>query len=458
MKFNENFLWGVSTSAFQVEGAYREGGKGLSTTDVRNVPDGIADNSIASDHYHHYKEDVELMKELGVNVYRFSFNWARIMPDGHNVNKEGLEFYNQLINLLLDNNIKPFPTLYHFEMPQALVDEFGGWKSRKCIDAYVNYAKVCFEYFKDKVTMWGTINEQLIATNASDLNGNYEIDKNKNNQNIYQMSYHMSLAEKLVMKLAKEMIPNCRIGPVCAMQVVYSQSTKPEDVLAEKNAFDFVQNAYLDMSVYGEYPQRVKTYLMEKGYYPETKPEDKMILKLCKPDFIGVNYYSSLCVRALHEDDDISKLPPFFQNDLFTVGTNEYLEKSKWLDSGIDSQGLYIGIRDMYERYHLPVMITENGMPYSDVLEDSKVHDHYRIDYLQRHIEQCYQLVTEGYPLIGYSPWSFIDLVSTHQGFAKRYGLVFVDRTDDDPKQCKRYPKDSFYWYQKIIRNNGIES
>ena len=112
----------------------------------------------------------------------------------------------------------------------------------------------------------------------------------------------------------------------------------------------------------------------------------------------------------------------------------------------------------MYERYHLPVMITENGMPYSDVLEDSKVHDHYRIDYLQRHIEQCYQLVTEGYPLIGYSPWSFIDLVSTHQGFAKRYGLVFVDRTDDDPKQCKRYPKDSFYWYQKIIRNNGIES
>ena len=192
------FLWGASTSGFQVEGGYNLGGKGLSTTDVRHVKEGIADTKVASDHYHHFKEDILLMKELGLKAYRFSFCWARIMPDGHHVNQEGLEFYDQIIQLCLENDIEPIPTLYHFEMPQALVDEFGGWKSRKCIDAFVEYAKICFQKWQGTIKHWVTINEQLIAMAASDLNGNHENDKVLQTKNMYQMSYHASLAEKKI--------------------------------------------------------------------------------------------------------------------------------------------------------------------------------------------------------------------------------------------------------------------
>ena len=181
-----NFLWGASTSGFQVEGGYNLDGKGLSTTDVRQVKEGIADCKVASDHYHHFKEDILLMKELGLKAYRFSFCWARIMPDGHHVNQKGLDFYDQIIHLCLENHIEPIPTLYHFEMPQALVDEFGGWKNRRCIDAFVEYARICFTKWKGIVNYWVTINEQLIAMAASDLNGNHESDKVLQTKNMYK--------------------------------------------------------------------------------------------------------------------------------------------------------------------------------------------------------------------------------------------------------------------------------
>ncbi|MBO6332964.1 glycoside hydrolase family 1 protein [Enterococcus gallinarum] len=449
----KDFYWGASTSAFQVEGGFGEGGKGIATTDVRHVPEGIADSKVASDQYHHLLEDVELMDELGINLYRFSFNWTRIMGDGYQVNQEGIEFYNQLIDACLEKGITPFPTLYHFEMPQAFVEDFGGWRSRKCIDLFVKYAEVCFENFGDRVKLWGTINEQLIATAASDLNGNHESDPNKKMKQMYQMSYHMSLAEKKAIARFREIVKNGKIGPVCSMQVVYPETPAPADILASKNAEDFLQNCFLDMSVLGHYPKSYQYYLTKKGWFPETNPDDDEILRQNKPDLIGINYYASTCIRSLKPKEDTSKLPPFYRNELFTLGTNTYLEKTKWMEFGIDPEGLYIGMRDVYERYGLPMIVTENGLAYSDVLEEGQVHDEYRIEYLNRHIEQCERFIAEGYPLLGYSPWSLLDLVSSHQGFRKRYGLIYVDRTDTDCKLCARIPKDSFYWYQNRIRN-----
>ncbi|MFS1026907.1 glycoside hydrolase family 1 protein [Enterococcus casseliflavus] len=449
----KDFYWGASTSAFQVEGGFGEGGKGIATTDVRHVPEGIADSKVASDQYHHLLEDVELMDELGINLYRFSFNWTRIMGDGYQVNQEGIEFYNQLIDACLEKGITPFPTLYHFEMPQAFVEDFGGWRSRKCIDLFVKYAEVCFENFGDRVKLWGTINEQLIATAASDLNGNHESDPNKKMKQMYQMSYHMSLAEKKAIARFREIVKNGKIGPVCSMQVVYPETPAPADILASKNAEDFLQNCFLDMSVLGRYPKSYQHYLTKKGWFPETKPDDDEILRQNKPDLIGINYYASICIRSLKPKEDTSKLPPFYRNELFTLGTNTYLEKTKWMEFGIDPEGLYIGMRDVYERYGLPMIVTENGLAYSDVLEDGKIHDDYRIDYLENHIAQCERFIEEGYPLLGYSPWSLLDLVSSHQGFKKRYGLIYVDRTDTDLKECSRIPKDSFYWYKKRIFN-----
>ncbi len=452
---NIPFYWGASTSAFQVEGAIHEGGKGLSTADVRKVPEGVADSSVAADHYHHCDEDIALMAKLGLTLYRFSFCWSRIMSDGKHVNPEGLAFYDHLVAACLERGITPFPTLYHFEMPQSLIDKYGGWKSRECIEDYAQYAKICFEHFKGRVKLWGTINEQLIVSAASDLNGNKEKDPHQKMKDMYQMSYHMSLAEKRAMALLRNIDPSAQIGPVCSMQVIYPETPAPKDILAAHDASDFLQNMFLDMSVNGRYPISVENYLRINDYLIEQEDEDEYLLKNNHPDFIGINYYASTCIRALEEGEDVSKLPPFYRNTLFTLGNNSYLKKTKWMEFGIDPEGLYIGMREIYERYHLPLMVTENGLAYSDKLEDGQIHDDYRIDYLRSHIQQCLRFKKEGYPIMGYCPWSLIDVLSSHQGYSKRYGLIYIDRTDTDPKECKRIPKDSYYWYANIIKNKG---
>jgi len=455
--FPEGFLWGASTSAFQVEGGWNEGGKGLATTDIHHLPVDVADNKVAADHYHHWREDVNLMAELGMKVYRMGFSWTRIMPEGDGEpNAEGLAFYDQLIDALLERGIEPFVTLYHFECPQALVNEYGGWRSRKMVDAYLDYARVCFTHFKGRVKMWATVNEQLIATSAGMLNGNFETDPHQNLRNVYQMSYNVSLAEHKAISLLRQIDPDAKIGPVCAIQVVYPQSSAPMDVLAAHNAEELMEFYLLDMSVRGEYPPYTASYLHDHDLYPQTRPEDAAALKASTPDFIGVNYYFSICVHAKEGPIDYD-LPPFWISDAFDICDNPHLPTSEWMDRGIDPVGLRIGMRKIYDRYRLPMIVTENGMAMSETLgSDGQVHDPYRIDYLTRHIKQIELLIDEGVPVLGYCPWSLIDVVSSHQGFAKRYGLVYVDRTETDPKQCARVPKDSFYWYQQVIQRNGL--
>lgn len=452
---DNKFLWGASTSGFQVEGGYQEGGKGLGTTDVRKVSEGIADTKVASDHFHHYQEDILLMKELGLSTYRFSFCWSRIMPDGWHVNTEGLDFYEAIIDLCISYNIEPIPTLYHFEMPQALVDTINGWQSRECIEAFEKYARICFNRFKGKVKYWITINEQLIVTAASDLNGNHEPDKNLQMKKMYQMSYHLSLAEKKAMSALKEIDPSCKIGVASAVQNVYPKTSNPLDILASMDAEELMMYMLLDMSVYGKYSPRVEGLLKSSGYYPIKEEGDMAILNSSKPDFIGINYYSSLCVQHNKERIINHALPPFFRSCEYQVVENTKIEKTEWMALGIDPLGLRTAIYKVHNRYHLPMLITENGMAYSDELYNGKVHDPYRIDYLSKHIKETLLAKKEGYPIFGYCPWSFIDLVSSHQGFKKRYGLVYVDRTDTDIKECKRYKKDSFYWYQNVIATNG---
>lgn len=455
--FPKDFLWGASTSAFQVEGGYNEDGKGIATTDICEVREGFADNKIAADHYHHWKEDIDLMAELGLKAYRMGFSWSRIMPDETiNPNPLGLAFYDKVIDYLLEKGIEPIVTLYHFECPQALVDAFGGWCSRKMIEHYVAYAKICFEHFKGRVKKWVTVNEQLIATAASRLNGNYEPDPHKKLKNIYQMSYNISIAEHKAMYMLKQIDSEAQIGPVCAIQVVYPETCKSEDVLAAKNAEELLEFYMLDMSVRGEYPPFVKSYLSSHDLYPQTEPEDYEILKSSKPDFIGINYYFSICVREKVGPVNYNQ-PPFWISDAFDVCDNPYLHKTEWMDKGIDPIGLRIGMAKVYDRYQLPMIITENGMAYSESLDDEgKIHDQYRIDYFIEHIKQIKIMIDEGLPVMGYCPWSFVDVVSSHQGFSKRYGLVYVDRTETDPKECRRVKKDSFYWYAKLIKDNEL--
>ena len=238
--------------------------------------------------------------------------------------------------------------------------------------------------------------------------------------------------------------------------MVYPQSSRSEDVLAAENAEELMEFYLLDLSVRGEYPPYVASYLKSHGLYPQTLPEDAAVLKASTPDFIGINYYFSICVKAKEGPVNYDQ-PPFWVSDAFDTCDNPHLRKTEWMDKGIDPIGLHIGMRKVYNRYRLPMIVTENGMAYSETLgPDGQIHDPYRIEYLKEHIEQLAIMIDEGLPVFGYCPWSFVDVVSSHQGFAKRYGLVYVDRTETDPKQCARVKKDSFYWYQKVIANNGL--
>lgn len=458
--FPENFLWGASTSAYQVEGASLEDGKGPSCQDVKEVPAGTSDLKVCADEYHHYKEDIALFAEMGFKVYRFSISWSRMIPQGTGeVNPKGIAYYNNLINECLKYNIVPLVTMFHFDMPAAL-DERGSWSNPDSVDWFVNFAKVMFENFGDRVKYWLTINEQNMLTLVGPVIGTLHIPAGTTNvlKETYQQNHHMLVAQAKAMALCHKMIPDAKIGPAPNISLVYAASCKPEDVLASQN-FNAIRNwLYLDMAVYGRYNNLVWSYLEENDATPEFAPGDEEALANGHPDFIGFNYYSTATVacsdgsEALKDGDQQSagSIPGVYK----TV-KNPNLPRTEF-NWEIDPIGFRNTLREVYSRYHLPIIITENGLGAYDTLgEDGKIHDTYRINYLRAHIEQMRLAITDGVEMMGYCPWSAIDLISTHEGMRKRYGFVYVDRDEFDLKTMKRYRKDSFYWYKKVIASNG---
>ena len=453
-KFPKNFLWGASTSAYQVEGAWNEGGKEPSVQDIRTPFPNTSDFKVAADHYHRYKEDIKLFKELGLKAYRFSIAWTRVMPYG-NLNEEGIEFYDNLINELLENGIEPIPTVFHFDLPNSLHKK-GGWKNRETIDAFVSYCEILFERFGDRVKYWQTINEQNMLVFASRV-----LDASQTTwKDTFQGNHHMLVAQARVMKLYHDGKYEGKIGPAPNIACVYPKSEKPEDMLAAEYMSAFRNWLFLDAAVYGVYNHMALKILDSLDAVPEMLPEDLQIMKENTADFIAFNYYNSMTVAAT-SNTQISKakdqqsgfsIPGFFQSE-----SNEHLlttEFSKW---PIDPVGLRITANQIYDRYRLPLLITENGLGQEDTLTpEGEIHDTYRIDYLKEHIEQMGKAIEDGVDFIGYCPWSAIDLISTHEGFGKRYGFVYINRDDFDLKDLARYKKDSFYWYQNVIKNNGL--
>ena len=461
--FPDNFLWGASSSAFQIEGAWDEDGKGLTVADYNSFKKSHiqADTKVASDFYHNYEEDIDLMKELGMKTYRFSLSWARIIPDGEGeVNRKGIEFYNKVIDKLINNGIEPFVTLYHFDLPFALVEKYNGWESRKTVEAFHRYAKICFKEFGDRVKYWQPHNEQnLIVRIEERINIYDEEDKWKIDKMRAQMDYNMCLAHALAVNSCHEMIEGSKIGAAVSSSVTYPMTCKPEDVYAARMNDNFKVYYMLDMHYYGEYPGYYIKYLKERNIMPYMKDEDKQILKSAKMDFIAVNYYRTNCAEALpvdetHEFGVREGSVDFNMYGLFKMSMNPRLKATEY-GAAIDPSGLRVALNEYWQRYHLPLIITENGLGTPDILEDGKVHDSYRIDYLRNHIKACELAIEDGVEMLGYCPWSFMDLLSSAQGFKKRYGLVYVNRTDDDLLDMKRIKKDSFYWYQKVIANNG---
>ena len=460
-QFPEKFLWGASTSAYQVEGAVAEDGKRPSIIDMYEHPKDVADFSVASDHYHRYREDIAMFAEMGLKAYRFSIAWTRILPGGTGeVNAKGLEFYGNLIRECRKYEIEPVVTMYHFDLPYCL-EEKGGWLNRDTIDAFVNYAKVLFKHFGGEVKYWLTINEQntmILHPGAIGLPNDGELPSKKV---MYQQNHHMMLAQAEVMKLFHQMVPGGMIGPALNLTAMYPATCRPEDAIAAHNWEVLRCWNFADVPVYGWYHPLAWEYMKDRKIAPEVTDGDREILKNAKPDFIAMNYYSTATIAASRGDaSDVAARAGDQQimlgeQGVYRPAENEYVGKTQygWV---VDPVGFRYTLRKTYERYRLPILITENGIGAPDTLEeDGSIHDAYRIDFIREHLHQMKLAITDGVDMLGYCPWAAIDVVSTHQGYRKRYGFIYVDRDEFELKELKRYRKDSFYWYQNVIRENG---
>ena len=485
MGFPKGFLWGGLVAANQCEGAYLEDGKGLCVPDMllggdvntprtflpKTDPTAFYPSHEAVDFYHHYKEDIAMFAEMGWNVFRFSINWGRIFPNGDDEepNETGLKFYDDVIDECHKHGMEPLITLCHYEIPWNIVTKYNGFTDRRVIDLFVKYATTCFKRYKDKVKYWLTFNEINIACmgeggignlyglgmmDPEDVNSDHRIPLNElksNLQKTFEALHNEFVASALTVKAGHEINPDFMIGNMIAYTTSYPLTPNPKDVLATLNEENLKNNFCGDVQVRGEYPSFIFRYFRENGIDPSfITEEDKKILKEGTVDFYTFSYYMTNCV-TVNENAEMTA------GNLTQGAKNPYLEASDW-GWQIDPDGLRYTLNVLHDRYpHTPLMIVENGFgAFDKVEEDGSIHDDYRIAYLRPHIAAMKEAIEDGVPLIGYTTWGPIDLVSAGTGqYAKRYGFVYVDRHDDGTGDFSRSRKDSFYWYKKVIASNG---
>lgn len=468
--FPKNFLWGAATAANQMEGAWNLDGKGVSAADImtggtkdtrRRVtpvpePGALYPNHDGIDFYHHYEEDIALFKEMGFNVFRMSIAWTRIFPNGDNAapNEKGLRFYDDVFDALLRQGIEPLVTLSHFEPPVHLAGEFGGWTNRAMVDLFLRYCDVVFNRYKDKVKLWLTFNEINLTTLpfGALMGGGVLVPPEKYTPQMrYQALHHQLIASAKAVALGHTIDPGFKIGNMICYGALYPLTCAPEDILLAQQRTQMFCMLPADVQVRGYYPGYAKAYFASEGIRLETRPEDEQILKSGTVDFYTFSYYNSSCVSADEKGSNGA-------GNLMGGLPNPYLQASDW-GWQIDSIGLRFVLHTLYDRYQIPLMVVENGLGAADtVAEDGCIHDSYRIDYMREHIRQMGKAIDEGVELMGYTSWSGIDLVSAGTGeLRKRYGQIYVDKHDDGTGTLARKRKDSFYWYQRVIKSNGAE-
>ena len=463
----KDFLWGGATAANQCEGAFLEGHKGLSIMDVmtngsktheRLITDGIKEEYYYPNHdgnkfYEHYQEDIALMAEMGFKCYRMSIAWTRIFPNGdeEKPNEEGLKFYDKVFAELRKYHIQPIVTLSHYEMPLYLVNEYGSWRNRKVIDFFVKYAYTVMERYKNDVSYWITFNEINAIEFMPYFPAGLIIKEDENrDQVIYQAAHHMLVASAKVVQLAHQINPQNKVGCMALFGVNYPRTCHPNDVLkAELVNQDFL--GIPDVQILGYYSDYQLKQYEKKNICLIMEKEDEDILRNGTVDFCSFSYYMSMVQGEKREGENHVK------GNMVAGLENPYLPTNEW-GWQIDPVGLRITLNYLYQKYRIPLFIVENGLGAQDQLtDDGHIHDNYRIDYLKAHLIEMKKAIEEdGIPLVGYTMWGCIDLVSAGSGeMTKRYGLVYVDKDDLGKGTYQRYRKDSFYWYQKVIETNG---
>ncbi|UIN30277.1 glycoside hydrolase family 1 protein [Microbacterium binotii] len=461
--FPQGFLWGGATAANQVEGAYDQGGKGLSVQDV--MPRGIvgprtaeptADNLKleAVDFYHRYAEDIALFAKMGFGVYRFSIAWSRIFPKGDEAepNEEGLAFYDRVLDELEKHGIEPLVTISHYETPLHLAETYDGWTDRRLIGFYENYARTLFERYGSRVKYWLTFNEINSLLHAPFMSGGINTPKEQlSDAQLYQAMHHELVASARATRIAREVAPDAQIGCMVLSMPVYPLTPSPADALAVMD-FDHSNLVYGDVHTRGAYPGYFLRTLREKGIELEITEQDREDLTNTV-DFVSFSYYMSVAQTA----DPAKKVTG--EGNIMGGVPNPTLEASEW-GWQIDPVGLRLVLNQFWDRWQKPLFIVENGLGAKDQLVEidgvKTVIDDYRIAYLNDHLVQVGEAITDGVDVLGYTSWGCIDIVSASTAqLSKRYGFIYVDRNDDGSGTLERYEKKSFGWYADVIRTNG---
>ena len=486
MKYTDKFFWGGAIAANQCEGAYLEDGKKLTTCDMvtsgtsntpryiywekpstgekgkttlfhSKFPDGsipVIDNSQyypswkGIDFYHTYKKDIALLAEMGLNCFRFSINWSRIYPNGDDKipNEAGLSYYDAIIDECLKYGMEPFVTLQHYELPLNLTIKYGGWKNRKLIDFFVRYCTTVFKRYNGKVKFYTTFNENNTLVNSTYL-GAGMLDNSK--QAIAQAYHNQFVASALAVKKAHEINSELKVGQMIAFTVVYPYSSDPADQLyALKKEQERLFPA--DVQTGGKYPNwKLKEY--EKNHIClDDNESDYELLENFTSDFLSFSNYGSWTITT-HSDVE--------RGNVFMGVMNPFIVGNEW-GMGVDDNALRIALNKLWDRYHKPLWIAENGYGAADVLtKNHHIHDEYRIQYLKTNIDSLKQAIyIDMIPVIGYTLWAPIDLISVSSGeMKKRYGLIYVDMDNLGNGTLLRYKKDSFYWFKDLMVKEGKE-
>lgn len=456
--FPDDFLWGGAVAANQVEGAYLEDGKGLSTSDVQPqgvfgpVVERVAGDSgikdVAIDFYHRYPEDIKLFAEMGFSCLRVSIAWTRIFPNGDEQapNEAGLAFYDRLFDELAAHDITPLVTLSHYEMPWGLVKQYGGWGSRQTITFFERYARTVFARYGEKVKLWLTFNEINMSLHAP-MTG-VGLPETSSKGEVYQAIHHQLVASALAVKACHEIIPDAKIGNMLLGGLMYPLTCRPEDVLEalqENRAWQF----FGDVQCRGAYPGYMLRFFRDSGIQIDITDADREALK-STVDFISFSYYMTGCVTT---DEELNKQA---RGNILSMVPNPHLASSEW-GWQIDPVGLRTLLNVLWDRYQKPLFIVENGLGAKDKPDaDGVVQDDYRISYLNDHLVQVREAIDDGVEVMGYTSWGPIDLVSASKAeLSKRYGFIYVDRDDSGKGTLARSRKKSFYWYKEVIATKG---
>jgi beta-glucosidase len=444
-QFPANFLWGTATSSYQIEGAWQEDGKGESIWDrFSHTPGKIVDGTTgdtACDHYHRYRDDVALMTSLGLQAYRFSISWPRILPAGRGqVNEKGLDFYGRLVDTLLEANITPFATLYHWDLPQALEDQ-GGWPARASVEAFVEYADVATRYLGDRVKHWITFNEPFVSAFVGYQYAHHAPGLADTGAAL-RCAHHHLLAHGRAVPVIRQNAPEAEVGMTLNISLPMPASPSAADAARSRHGDGHVNRWFLDPLYGRHYPADMVAYYRQQfgetfDFVQDGDFEEMAVLT----DFLGVNYYTR---HVMRDEDAPDNLP---QTEF------ESTEKRTEMDWEVYPEGMYWTLNRLHFDYQPgKFYITENGASYSDGPdENGRVRDVRRQTYLRDHFAAAQRAIANGVPLAGYFVWSFLDNFEWGHGYRQRFGLVWVDFETQE-----RILKDSALWYKQVIAQNGL--